>query len=303
MYSALDGGYYLIGTNSADESVFLGKTWSTEDVFNEAKNSIETINKTLAELPILSDVDYEEDLKIPSTVFGRKVNSISIVIPVLNEEATICGLLDYLLEEIDGKKAEIIVVDGGSTDKTCDLVQAKNVKFIKSNFASRAVQMNAGAAESQYDILYFIHADTIPPKGFFNHIVDKVNEGSDLGCYRFRFQSNHPLLIVNSWFTRFDVMWCRGGDQTLYVTKKVFDEMNGYDTYYSIMEEYDFLRRAQAKYQFNILPYNVSVSARKYRTNSWLKVQLANMKAVKMFNRGEAPETIKSLYKQNLNLY
>lgn len=60
---AEDGGYYLIGTRSGDEAVFLGKTWSTEDVYAEAKNSIESIGKTLTELPILSDVDFEEDLK------------------------------------------------------------------------------------------------------------------------------------------------------------------------------------------------------------------------------------------------
>jgi rSAM/selenodomain-associated transferase 1 len=60
---AEDGGYYLIGVNSPDESVFLGKTWSTENVFKEAKESIEEAGKTLAVLPVLSDVDYEEDLK------------------------------------------------------------------------------------------------------------------------------------------------------------------------------------------------------------------------------------------------
>jgi rSAM/selenodomain-associated transferase 1 len=60
---AEDGGYYLIGTRSADEEVFLGKTWSTESVFEEAKKSIEQLRKSLKVLPILSDVDYEEDLK------------------------------------------------------------------------------------------------------------------------------------------------------------------------------------------------------------------------------------------------
>jgi hypothetical protein len=60
---ALDGGYYLIGTTGADSEVFLGKEWSTETVFDEAKNSIESINKKLHVLEVLSDVDYEEDLK------------------------------------------------------------------------------------------------------------------------------------------------------------------------------------------------------------------------------------------------
>ncbi len=60
---ALDGGYYLMGTTSPDKDVFLGKEWSTETVFEEAKNSIESLGKTLHTLQALSDVDYEEDLK------------------------------------------------------------------------------------------------------------------------------------------------------------------------------------------------------------------------------------------------
>lgn len=60
---AIDGGYYLIGTREADKAVFLNKEWSTETVYEEAKASILSLNKTLETLPALSDVDYEEDLK------------------------------------------------------------------------------------------------------------------------------------------------------------------------------------------------------------------------------------------------
>lgn len=60
---ALDGGYYLIGTKNPDSEVFLGKEWSTETVFREAKQSVQDIGKKLAILEGLSDVDYEEDLK------------------------------------------------------------------------------------------------------------------------------------------------------------------------------------------------------------------------------------------------
>ncbi|MFA7274487.1 MAG: TIGR04282 family arsenosugar biosynthesis glycosyltransferase [Crocinitomicaceae bacterium] len=60
---ALDGGYYLIGTTQPDEVVFLNKKWSTETVCEEAKDSILKAGKKVTILPILSDVDYEEDLK------------------------------------------------------------------------------------------------------------------------------------------------------------------------------------------------------------------------------------------------
>jgi hypothetical protein len=60
---AIDGGYYLIGTTNPDESVFLGKEWSTDTVFREAEKSIHEMGKKLAILSALSDVDREEDLK------------------------------------------------------------------------------------------------------------------------------------------------------------------------------------------------------------------------------------------------
>jgi uncharacterized protein len=60
---AEDGGYYLIGTREPDAEVFLGKEWSTATVFAEAQRNIAKINKSLAVLPVLSDVDNEEDLK------------------------------------------------------------------------------------------------------------------------------------------------------------------------------------------------------------------------------------------------
>jgi len=60
---AIDGGYYLIGTNRADEEVFLNKEWSTATVFEEAKANIKAIGKSVGILEILPDVDYEEDLK------------------------------------------------------------------------------------------------------------------------------------------------------------------------------------------------------------------------------------------------
>ncbi|MFT5581787.1 MAG: rSAM/selenodomain-associated transferase 1 [Psychromonas sp.] len=60
---AIDGGYYLIGTHNPDKEVFIGKEWSTENVFVEATKNIASVNKTLSILEALPDVDYEEDLK------------------------------------------------------------------------------------------------------------------------------------------------------------------------------------------------------------------------------------------------
>lgn len=89
---------------------------------------------------------------------------LSIIIPTLNERHCIGRLIDRLLTA-DQSKMEIIVVDGGSTDGTVEFLQTKGIRVINSE-PSRAKQMNLGAQLAQNELLYFIHADTLPPLPF-----------------------------------------------------------------------------------------------------------------------------------------
>lgn len=226
---------------------------------------------------------------------------LSIIIPVFNESGNIGPLLDYLLEKTDTSDTEIIVVDGGSTDNTLKEVHDRSVKSIQSPKASRAVQMNIGARASSGEFLYFVHADTLPPTDFIDCLKQAKAEGKKLACFRFRFDSKSWILAVNSFFTRFNFDWCRGGDQTLFVCRKLFTMLDGYNEDYSIMEEYDFLIRAEEKTSLSILPRAVKVSARKYNNNSWFKVQMANLRAFRQFRSGIHPDVIKENYKSALN--
>lgn len=226
---------------------------------------------------------------------------LSVIIPVLNEAKTIGRLLEFLLENAGSKDVEIIVVDGNSSDETPEIVSNYPVRLLQSP-QGRAVQMNVGAREAKGEILYFVHADTLPPASFYEDLVSQIKLGYIIGCYRFKFESSQVLLKINSWFTRFDKMWLRGGDQTLFVLKTVFETLGGYDEQFVIMEEYDFIFRAKKLGAFKIIPKNVLVSARKYEKNSWLKIQLANLKAIRMFKKRCDPKQIKSMYQQKLRL-
>jgi GT2 family glycosyltransferase len=93
---------------------------------------------------------------------------------------------------------------------------------------------------------------------------------------------------------------CRGGDQTLFVTKSVFEDLDGFNEYYSIMEDYDFIIRLRQKFKFKIIPKDITVSARKYKTNSWLRVQVANLTVFLMFFLQQHPERMRSVYKKML---
>jgi rSAM/selenodomain-associated transferase 2 len=231
------------------------------------------------------------------------MNDLSIIIPVCNEEEYLGSLIDYLRANAVDITLDIIVVDGGSKDKTCQISQVKEVNLIHSPKMSRAYQMNIGVDQAKSEKLYFLHADTIPPKGYAKQVVEAIDSGKKAGCFRFVFDQKKMLLQINAYFTRFDYMWCRGGDQSLFITKRFFELMNRFDEEYSIMEEYDLIRRINKRDKFHILPDYMTVSSRKYRTNSWLRVMLANMMAFRRFNKGLEANVIKEKYKSALNPY
>jgi len=228
--------------------------------------------------------------------------NISIIIPTLNEVANIRRLCAFLCNHQANDHFEIIVVDGGSSDGTIDSISdLKKVTILNSHIASRAVQMNLGAANASFDVLYFVHADVILPYTFYADLQQAL-VNYQVGSYRYRFDSTKWLLRINGYFTRFSMLWCRGGDQTLFIQRSLFDQLGGFDEYFSVMEDFDLIRRAKKLTHFHIIPKEVIVSARKYEHNHYLRVQWANMQAFRMYRNGVKPEVIRHFYKESLKL-
>ena len=226
---------------------------------------------------------------------------ISIIIPVYNEEESIVGLLNYLNFHSDSSNVEILVVDGNSSDHTVDKVRHAGFRCITSEKKGRAAQMNKGAICSSGEVLYFVHADSIPPKTFMRDILNAVDRGYKAGCYRFKFDSGHPLLKINAFFTRFNRLMCRGGDQTLFITRKLFEQLGGFNPEYHIMEDFDMIERIQAREKFKIIPKEVIVSARKYKDNNYFKVNIANLIVFMMYFWGVSQEKMVNIYKSLIN--
>lgn len=226
--------------------------------------------------------------------------AISIIIPTYNEAASIAKLIAYLQLHGSDKVAEIIISDGGSADETLAIAQQSGAVAMISPQKGRAAQMNYGAANASGDILYFVHADSFPPVNFATEIIEAVNNGFDFGRYRTKFDSSKLLLKINAWFTRFNWFICYGGDQTLFVNKSLFNQSGGFKNELLIMEEYEFCDRLMKDYRYKIFADTTLISARKYEGRSWLKVQLANRKAVKLFKKGASQAEIVKTYKQLL---
>jgi rSAM/selenodomain-associated transferase 2 len=223
---------------------------------------------------------------------------VSIVIPTYNEAENIGRLITYLLKATSGKDAEVIVSDAGSNDDTTSIANKAGAKAVLSPNKGRAAQMNYGASLAKGEILYFIHADTFPPESFVSDIEDAVKQGFQFGRYQTRFDSDKTILKVNAFFTRFDLFVCYGGDQTLFITKQLFNQINGYKEDMLIMEDYDIVSRGRQIGRYRILKKAALVSARKYETNSWLTVQKANRTIVNMYKKGASQRDMVNKYKE-----
>ena len=232
-------------------------------------------------------------------------HQISIIIPVLNEEVYIGKLLEHLLVNSSAKNiSEIIVVDGGSIDNTRNTIQAfSNFNCIETKEAfnyidhtvlednqvstevlkipikiidsqkGRAKQMNLGAKSATGDILYFLHADSLPPKYFDTLIIKQVKKGNQAGCFRMTFDSKHWWLKLASWLTKFSWRACRGGDQSQFILKTLFNEIGGYDENYIIYEDNILINELYTRNEFVVINKKLKSSARMYRKHGVWKLQ------------------------------
>lgn len=224
------------------------------------------------------------------------VQQISIIIPTLNEESCLSKLICRLREtEVP---IEIIVVDAGSSDATCELAANLGAKCVNIQEKSRPKQLNAGAALASASLLYFVHADTLPPKGYAEKIMSAVENGASFGSFRFKFDKNKGLMRINSYCTRFPLMIFRGGDQSLFIEKSLFKSLEGYDTDHIVMEDYDIIRRGKKHSNFTLLDDDILVSARKYDENSYVRVNWANGIVFSLYYLGVKPVKLLRLYKK-----
>jgi len=200
---------------------------------------------------------------------------ISIIIPILNEEKNIISLLEYLEQNSSKKNSfELLIVDGGSTDGSISKIEnyIKNhhhIALIPSE-RGRAKQMNRGRLEANGAILYFLHADSYPPKNFDQYLIDEVKKGNLAGCFKMKFNHPHWWLKLASWFTQFNWSACRGGDQSQYITATLFDEIGGFNEDYIIYEDQILIKELYKRNQFTVIQKWICTSARLYeRKGIW----------------------------------
>lgn len=223
---------------------------------------------------------------------------ISIIIPVYNEADIIGNTLATIEQNSSGHIMEVIVVDGGSEDATVEKVQQTDARLVQSPAKGRAIQMNYGASVAEGDILYFLHADTVPPEHFDTFILESINNGAEAGCFRLSFDRDHPLLDFYAWCTRFDIDAFRFGDQSLYVSAESFAAIGGFREDHVVMEDQELVKRIKKEFPFHLLSDAVTTSSRKYMVNGVLKLQLVFTLIFMLYKAGVSQTKLVLIYKK-----
>jgi rSAM/selenodomain-associated transferase 2 len=219
---------------------------------------------------------------------------LSIIIPVLNEEKTIAPTLEHLKPLMPD---EIIVVDGGSTDRTREIVSSLNATLLPSP-PERSRQMNHGAKAATGDILLFLHADTLLPASALPEIRSALEDLQYIGG-RFDVSLDHKgvvfkligsLISLRSRLTRVAT-----GDQAIFVRRRIFEEMGGFPDI-PIMEDIAFSRALKKKGRIACLRSRVLTSARRWEQEGVWRTILKMWLLRFLFLMGISPVRLKQFY-------
>ena len=219
---------------------------------------------------------------------------LSIIIPVLNEERTIAATLADL-DRVEA--AEVIVVDGGSTDRTAESVRATSARLVVSP-RGRAAQMNAGARQTAGDVLLFLHADTKLPAGASRDIRECMADARCAGGrFDIRLDSTHPLLrLVGHMISlRSRLTRVATGDQAIFVRRAVFERLGGFPEI-PLMEDVAFSRALKKEGSIACLRARVTSSARRWEQHGPVRTILLMWVLKLLYLAGVPPTRLKRLY-------
>lgn len=222
---------------------------------------------------------------------------VDVIIPVLNEEARIGRQLDALSATEDLN--EVIVVDGGSTDRTREIARARCGARLLEADRGRACQMNAGARAATGDVLLFLHADVSLPKNAMKWVHDALSDPDVVaGAFRTWTLPDEgkswlaPLLHLADLRSRYSKL--PYGDQALFVRADAFFAMGGFPEI-PLLEDLALSRRLRRAGRIRTVPASVRVSGRRFAERPVYYALLVNLFPL-LYRLGVPPARLARLY-------
>lgn len=219
--------------------------------------------------------------------------NVSVIIPTLNEEDRIEACIASVRHAMP--TAEIVVIDGGSHDRTMEIVTRLGAQVVEST-RGRGQQMHTGAMAATGEILVFLHADArlgseVGPR-LASHFSDAEN---DICTLRIRFDGSHPIYRLYGWATHFDGLFSSYGDQCICIRAKLYESLGGFAPM-PTFEDVDFLKRARERTKIRSLNATVHVSTRRFRENGILREFILNSILMLRYWMGADPKKLGESY-------
>jgi rSAM/selenodomain-associated transferase 2 len=225
---------------------------------------------------------------------------VSVIIPALNEADNIQQTIAAARRDYAPDEVEIIVVDGGSTDGTPDLVPP-GVTLIQSP-RGRAVQMNQGAAASHGEILIFCHADSQLPVGWREAVIETLSQpGVSGGTFQTLILPERGIFMYIRNRSRYAADWWRMyGDQAQFMARSTFERVGGYPEL-PLMEDVEIMRALRQEGRLvRINHLRVITSSRRFLERGFLCQSLMNLWSMfRYLKLGATPEDIARVYRSN----
>lgn len=293
---AQDGGYYLIGLRRMHSHIFAGIDWGTVSVLEQTRQRAASLGASIDLLPTLRDVDRPEDLPLwerRSKLDATTRPAVSVIIPALNEEETVASAIRSASAK--GLRVEVIVVDGGSTDRTASLARECGATIVHAS-RGRAAQMNAGAACASGDFLVFLHADSVLPPEFAEQVVSALSDGATaLAAFRLSIDSPRTTLrLIAQVANARSRLGLPYGDQAFAVRAALFRQLGGFRDV-PIMEDFAFARDIRKHGAIRIVDGCVTTSARRWLRQGAVATTVVNQLCVIGFALGVAPTRLARL--------
>jgi rSAM/selenodomain-associated transferase 2 len=232
----------------------------------------------------------------PASVPGDNSPTVSIIVPVYNEAESIEGFLSALRDSCT-RRAEIIVVNGGSTDATASLARPLCDCLVESG-KKRAAQMNVGARRANATILWFLHADSRLPERADELIYDALAHSSHRwGRFDVRLSGTHLLLraVERLMNLRSRLTGICTGDQGLFVSRDLFDAIGGFPEI-ALMEDIAMSRKLKTAGRPVCLSQRLVTSSRRWEKYGILRTIVLMWKLRLLFFAGVDPDRLEQMY-------
>src|SRR5262245_49203015 len=227
---------------------------------------------------------------------------ISVIIPTLNAEATLAATLTALVPAaVDGLVREVIVVDGGSTDKTADIVEDAGAQLLRKS-GGRGYQLAVGAMRAKQPWLLFLHADTVLEAGWereaslFMERIDAKPGRPSAAVFRFALDDVglKPRLLERLVAARCALLRLPYGDQGLLITRQLYDEVGEFRPL-PLMEDVDFVRRLGRR-RLTLLAARAVTAAERYRQDGYARRSARNLMCLLLYFAGIPTNVIRRRY-------